>query len=229
MMLTSMVESDFAAAGLPPLRRGRSQQSGPDAPIEYGTPAGSVPRQGGSRRLHRGSRPNVVLMNVDDTGWGDYGFNNPAKSRDTPHLDALRAEGMRFTDLHAGASVCTPSRAALLTGRIGLRTGVVGNFMPYSVGGLPRTEVRVRANPNPNPNPNLNPNPNPNPNPKPIPNPNPNQVREHVHAQAVRCLLVQVPHGQRGGAEAGRPRRRRRGADARLQDDVHPHGPHLAG
>ena len=104
MMLTSMVESDFAAAGLPPLRRGRSQQSGPDAPIEYGTPAGSVPRQGGSRRLHRGSRPNFVLMNVDDTGWGDYGFNNPAKSRDTPHLDALRAEGMRFTDLHAGAS-----------------------------------------------------------------------------------------------------------------------------
>jgi len=32
---------------------------------------------------------------------GDYGFNNPAKSRDTPHLDALRAEGMRCTDLHA--------------------------------------------------------------------------------------------------------------------------------
>ena len=143
MMLASMVESDFAAAGLPPLRRGRSQQSGPDAPIEYGTPAGSVPRQGGSRRLHRGSRPNVVLMNVDDTGWGDYGFNNPAKSRDTPHLDALRAEGMRFTDLHAGASVCTPSRAALLTGRIGLRTGVVGNFMPYSVGGLPSSETTI--------------------------------------------------------------------------------------
>ena len=153
MMLAPMVESDFAAAGLPraPLRRGRagsgwagrSQQSGLDPPIEYGTPAGSVPRQGGARRLHRGSRPNVVLMNVDDTGWGDYGFNNPAKSRDTPHLDALRSEGMRFTDLHAGASVCTPSRAALLTGRVGLRTGVVGNFMPYSLGGLPSSETTI--------------------------------------------------------------------------------------
>ena len=153
MMLAPMVESDFAAAGLPraPLHRGRagsgracrSQQSGLDPPIEYGTPAGSVPRQGGARRLHRGSRPNVVLMNVDDTGWGDYGFNNPAKSRDTPHLDALRAAGMRFTDLHAGASVCTPSRAALLTGRVGLRTGVVGNFMPYSLGGLPSSETTI--------------------------------------------------------------------------------------
>ena len=83
-------------------------------------------------------------MNVDDTGYGDYGFNDP-NVRDTPFLDGLRARGMRFSDLHAGASVCTPSRASLMSGRLGLRTGVTGNFMPYSLGGLPRTELTVAA------------------------------------------------------------------------------------
>ena len=141
-VLIPMVETDFAA-GRPRGSLRRGPRAGFDAPLEYGTPAGSVPRLGGARRLHRGSRPNIVLMNVDDTGWGDYGFNNPQKWRDTPHLDALRAEGMRFTDLHAGASVCTPSRASLLTGRVGLRTGVVGNFMPFSLGGLPSSETTV--------------------------------------------------------------------------------------
>ena len=49
-------------------------------------------------------------------------------------------EGLRFTDFHAGASVCTPSRAALLTGRHGARTGVVNNFEADSNGGLPLNE-----------------------------------------------------------------------------------------
>lgn len=48
-----------------------------------------------------------------------------------------------FTDFHAAASVCTPSRASLLTGRLGLRTGVVDNFRQGSVGGLPLSEVTL--------------------------------------------------------------------------------------
>ena len=148
-----MVETDFAAsAPLPPHPgrelAGRQRASAASEAfmeaLEYGTPADATPRRGGGRRLHRGSQPNVVLMNVDDTGWGDYGFNNPAVA-DTPILDALRSRGMRFSDMHAGASVCTPSRAALLTGRIGLRTGVTGNFMPFSLGGLPRSETTIAA------------------------------------------------------------------------------------
>ena len=48
-------------------------------------------------------------MNVDDTGYGDYGFNDP-NVRDTPRLDELRRRGMRFSDMHAGASVRTTPR-----------------------------------------------------------------------------------------------------------------------
>ncbi|XP_063222462.1 arylsulfatase G-like isoform X2 [Bacillus rossius redtenbacheri] len=48
-----------------------------------------------------------------------------------------------MTDFHAGASVCSPSRAALLTGRLGLRTGVVRNFVPESVGGIPTSETTL--------------------------------------------------------------------------------------
>ena len=49
----------------------------------------------------------------------------------------------RLTDFHAGASVCTPSRASLLTGRLGLRTGVIHNFDPESLGGLPLNETTL--------------------------------------------------------------------------------------
>lgn len=47
----------------------------------------------------------------------------------------------RYTDYHAGATVCGPSRAAMLTGRMGQRTGVLHNFVPNSIGGLPTTEI----------------------------------------------------------------------------------------
>jgi arylsulfatase A-like enzyme len=49
----------------------------------------------------------------------------------------------RLTDFHAGASVCTPSRAALLTGRLGLRTGLTKNFGPNSLGGIPTNETTI--------------------------------------------------------------------------------------
>ena len=71
------------------------------------------------------------------------GANWHAAAGMTPHMDQLAAEGIRFTDFHVGASVCTVSRAALLTGRLGVRTGVVENFHIDSVAGLPRTEKTI--------------------------------------------------------------------------------------
>ena len=60
--------------------------------------------------------PNVILVNCDDLGYGDLGCYGSTAVR-TPHIDALAAQGVRFTDFHACDSVCTPSRAGLLTGR----------------------------------------------------------------------------------------------------------------
>ena len=92
-----------------------------------------------SARL-RASLPNVVLIMADDQGWGDVGFNFP-NSRDTPFLDSLALRSFVGLDHHSGASVCSPSRAALLTGRMAPRTGVWRNFDTVAVGGLPTNET----------------------------------------------------------------------------------------
>ena len=63
------------------------------------------------------SQPNIVYILADDMGYGDMGCNNPDSRIPTPNLDALAERGMRFTDAHAGSSVCTPSRYNVLTGR----------------------------------------------------------------------------------------------------------------
>ncbi|WPP51795.1 sulfatase-like hydrolase/transferase [Catalinimonas niigatensis] len=71
------------------------------------------------------SKPNVVLIMADDLGYGGiscYGEPNIQ----TPHLDSLAAQGIKFTDFHANAPVCTPTRAALLTGNYQQRTGLEG-------------------------------------------------------------------------------------------------------
>tara|TARA_R110002049_G_scaffold4601_5_gene32209 strand:+ start:291998 stop:293437 length:1440 start_codon:yes stop_codon:yes gene_type:complete len=65
--------------------------------------------------------PNIVLILADDLGYGDVGAFNADSKIPTPNLDRLAAEGMRFTDAHAGGSVCVPSRYSLLTGRFSVR------------------------------------------------------------------------------------------------------------
>lgn len=89
------------------------------------------------------TKPNFVILMADDWGWGDLGANWPAAAGMTPHLDAIASSGVRFTDFHVAASVCSVSRAALLTGRLGVRTGVVTNFQIESVAGLPRSERTI--------------------------------------------------------------------------------------
>ncbi|XP_070250569.1 arylsulfatase G isoform X1 [Myotis yumanensis] len=90
----------------------------------------------------RAPKPNFVIILADDMGWGDLGANW-AETKDTANLDQMAAEGMRFVDFHAAASTCSPSRAALLTGRLGLRNGVTHNFAVTSVGGLPLNETTL--------------------------------------------------------------------------------------
>ena len=66
--------------------------------------------------------PNVVFILADDLGYGDPGCYNAESKIPTPHIDALAAQGMRFTDAHSPSSVCTPTRYAILTGRYCWRT-----------------------------------------------------------------------------------------------------------
>ena len=68
------------------------------------------------------SGPNVVIILADDLGWGDLGALNPESGLATPRIDSIATEGMRFTDARSAASLCTPSRYALLTGRYTWRT-----------------------------------------------------------------------------------------------------------
>ncbi|NWS87928.1 ARSA Arylsulfatase, partial [Toxostoma redivivum] len=89
------------------------------------------------------ARPNFVLVLADDLGYGDLGsYGHPSSA--TPNLDRLAAGGLRFTDFYSSAAVCSPSRAALLTGRLQVRSGIYpGVFDPGSRGGLPLAEVTV--------------------------------------------------------------------------------------
>lgn len=69
-------------------------------------------------------RPHIVLVMADDMGWGQTGYYRHPVLK-TPHLDAMAANGLRFDRFYAGAPVCSPTRASVLTGRANDRTGVL--------------------------------------------------------------------------------------------------------
>ena len=64
------------------------------------------------------ARPNIIIFYVDDLGYGDVGSYG-AIGVDTPSIDQLAANGVRFTDAHSSAATCTPSRYSLLVGEHG--------------------------------------------------------------------------------------------------------------
>ncbi|HBY63793.1 MAG TPA: N-acetylgalactosamine-6-sulfatase [Solibacterales bacterium] len=127
--------------------------------------AAALPLLAQSRR-----KPNIVLILADDLGWGDLGCYGQ-KEIQTPHLDRMAAEGMRFTQSYAGSTVCAPSRGCLMTGmhtgharvrgnsprdthlrpqdvtvtellkKVGYRTGLFGK---WSLGGLSTTGYPTR-------------------------------------------------------------------------------------
>src|SRR5262245_34090029 len=82
-------------------------------------------------------RPNLVVILADDLGYGDVHALNAGGKIATPNMDRLAAEGMAFTDAHSSASVCTPTRYSLLTGRYAwrsrLQSGVLQGVSPHLI------------------------------------------------------------------------------------------------
>ncbi|XP_045616126.1 N-acetylgalactosamine-6-sulfatase [Procambarus clarkii] len=92
--------------------------------------------------------PNVIIMLMDDMGWGDLGANGEP-SRETPNIDQMGREGLTVTSMYTAAPLCSPTRAALLTGRLPIRNGFYSNnthgmnaYTPQEiVGGISSSEI----------------------------------------------------------------------------------------
>lgn len=88
--------------------------------------------------------PSILLVIADDVGYGDLGVYGHSFAS-TPHLDRLAAEGVRFTSLYAASPVCSPSRAALLTGRHPFRIPLEHALDPFEDRWLPAREVTLAS------------------------------------------------------------------------------------
>lgn len=90
--------------------------------------------------------PNFVVIFCDDLGYGDLGCYGHPTIR-TPALDRMASNGLKWTQFYSAAPVCTPSRAALLTGRLPVRNGMCSDtrrvLFPDSKGGLPASEITI--------------------------------------------------------------------------------------
>lgn len=86
-------------------------------------------------------KPNILVILSDDAGYHDFGFQG-SDDLETPNLDRLAANGVIFTDAHVTASVCSPSRAGLITGRYQQRFGHEANSPPASLG-MDTTETTI--------------------------------------------------------------------------------------
>ena len=92
------------------------------------------------------SKPNIIIIFTDDLGYGDLScYGHPTII--TPHLDKMAAEGQKWTNFYVAVSVCTPSRAGLITGRYPIRSGMCSDrsrvLFPNSTGGIPAKEITM--------------------------------------------------------------------------------------
>ena len=90
--------------------------------------------------------PNFIIIFADDLGYGDLGiYGHPTIK--TPNLDRMATEGQKWTDFYVAASVCTPSRAGILTGRYPIRSGMCSDkyrvLFPNSLHGIPASEITL--------------------------------------------------------------------------------------
>ena len=91
------------------------------------------------------TKPNIVFVLFDDMGWGQPQSYLAGSALRTPTLDRLAQQGMRFSDAHSGAAVCTPTRYGLLTGRYPSRLGQFGVLTTYSPPIIPATRMTVAS------------------------------------------------------------------------------------
>jgi arylsulfatase A-like enzyme len=91
------------------------------------------------------SRPNIVFILFDDMGWGQPQSYNPQSALHTPNFDKLALQGMRFTDAHSAAAVCTPTRYGVLTGRYPSRIGQFGVLTTFSKPIIPTSRMTVAS------------------------------------------------------------------------------------
>ena len=88
------------------------------------------------------AHPHAVLIVVDDMGYGDIGcYGSPDVP--TPHIDSLTKTGTRFTDAYVSCAVCSPSRAALLTGSYPARNSLNFNHLPGAKTGIHPNEITI--------------------------------------------------------------------------------------
>lgn len=97
---------------------------------------------GCSMKGNSGSKPNFIVILCDDQGYGDAGCYG-AKGFETPNLDRMAAEGIRFTDFYVASAVCSPSRAALMTGCYSQRIGLPEVLHPWSEIGISSEETTI--------------------------------------------------------------------------------------
>jgi len=86
--------------------------------------------------------PNFIVIMADDLGYGDIGSFGATDIK-TPNIDRMAAEGIQFTAAYVASSICSPSRAAFLTGRYPQRMGINAVFFPESFTGLPENEITI--------------------------------------------------------------------------------------
>lgn len=88
------------------------------------------------------TKPNIILIMADDLGYGDLSsYGHPTIQ--TPIIDGLAKSGLRLTSFYSGDPVCTPSRAALMTGRYAIRSNMTGVEFPDSDHGIPPSEITL--------------------------------------------------------------------------------------
>ena len=109
----------------------------------------AIPVPAGQQQAHiqitqrkAAEKPNVIIVMADDLGWSELGcYGN--RFNETPHLDRLAGQGIRFTDAYAPAPVCSPTRAALLTGQHPARVGIIDYLRPDADNGLSTRHVTI--------------------------------------------------------------------------------------